>query len=279
MPHLVRWNNELGEFGLLIVGPHVQKATDDAIKAKAQECHVSFSVPKGGSVQGADFNAIPHCFLFGHDGKCLHEGHPKDVEAKLRIAVGKALVEKAGLASGAAAGVTPLVDSLKRGQSPTAVLQKALPLQRSTNPDTADQAKKLVAALTEVGQRRVDEAAALAESEPLVAFDRLTRSASVFKGTPVADKANQHLTRLKNNREVMAEAKARPALEGIKKLDTALAPKAAEIDPKGADFHRAFVVPLRQMRTTLQQMKRNWPDAKATKEAAEIAEKYGVTVK
>src|ERR687887_1685529 len=121
MPHLVRWNAELGEFGLLIVGPHVQRGTPDEIKAKAQECHVSFPVTKGGSVQGSDFSGIPHCFLFGADGKCLYEGHPKEVETKLRIALGKALIEKAGLSSSAAAGVTPLVDSLKRGQSPASV--------------------------------------------------------------------------------------------------------------------------------------------------------------
>src|SRR5262249_10353582 len=101
----------------------------------------------------------------------------------------------------------------------------------------------------------------------------------VFKGTPLADKANQHLTKLKNNKVVMAEVKARPTLENIKKLDTALAPKAAGVDPKGTDFHRAYAAPLRQMRTSLQQMKRSWPDAQATKEAAEIAEKYGVTAK
>jgi hypothetical protein len=276
MPHLVRWHGELADFGLLIIAPHVQQATDDEIKA--QTTRLGFPVVKGGSVRGADFSGIPHCFLFGHDGKLLFEGHPSDVEARLRVAVGKALVEKAGLATPAPA-VAPLVDSLKKGQSPTTVLQKAAPLQRTADAAAAEQAKKLVTVLTAGGQRRVDEAIALAESDPVAAFDGLTRAAALFKGTAVAEQANQQLAKLRNNRAVMTEVRARPSLDVIKRLDAALKPRAEEVDPKGAEFQRAFAAPLKQMRTTLAQMKRTWPEAKATKEAVEIAERYGVTVK
>jgi hypothetical protein len=278
MPHLVRWSDELKDFGLLIVAPHAQRATNDEIKAKAESLGLNFPVVKTGGVSGADFRSIPHCFLFGHDGKLLYEGHPKEAEARLRVAVGKGLVEKAGLEK-ATPAVTSLLDSLKKGQSPVAVLQKAQPLQRSSDAATAGQAKKLVAALTEGGQRRLEEAMSLAERDPVAAYDSLTKATTLYKGTPVAEKANQQLTRLKSDRAVMAELKARPSLETIKKLDTALKPRAENADPKGLEFQKAYAAPLKQMRTTLSQMKRNWPDAKATKEAAEIAERYGVSAR
>src|SRR5438105_12635590 len=127
MPHLVKWQEELSDFGLIIIGPHVQQGTDAEIKAQALKSRINFAVVKSGSVQGANFNAIPHCFLFGADGKCLFEGHPGEVEHKLRVAVGQALAEKVGLAKPAPA-VATLLESLKKGHSPTSVIQKIAPL-------------------------------------------------------------------------------------------------------------------------------------------------------
>src|SRR5947208_1504290 len=97
MPHLVRWNDELGDFGLVVLGFHVQNVPEDEIKRKAEALGIRFPVTKGGRVEGAKVEGIPHCFVFDHAGECVFDGHPNKVEAKLRAAVGTALVESASL--------------------------------------------------------------------------------------------------------------------------------------------------------------------------------------
>jgi hypothetical protein len=276
MPHLVRWNEELSDFGLVIVGLHVQKATPEEIRAKARPSGVNFAVVSGGSVEGGrDYKGIPHCMLFDHTGKCLYRGSPSSVEAQLRAAVGSAAVARTGKTAFGRA-LAPLADALKKGQPPAAVLQRAVPLQRSGDAAAAEEAKLLVKALTESGQRQVEEAGRLMKDEPVTAYEQLRRAATAFKGTPVAAKAEAMLAELKNDKAVAAEVKARPSLESIKRLDAQISAKAGGADPKSAEFQRAFALPLSQMRGVLQQMKKSYPDAKATQEAVAIAERYGV---
>jgi hypothetical protein len=280
MPHLVRWHEQLRDFGLVVVAPHVQNATPEEVRAKALANGVSFTVVASGGVQdGNDFSGIPHCMLFDHTGKCLYRGSPSSVEARLRAAVGAALVERTGKSEFSKA-LLPLVTALRRGQAPQAVLPKVLPLQQSRDARTAAEAKLLVGQLVEGGRRRVDEAAGLLKDDPVTAYDQVRRVAATFKGTSVADEARKMLTDLEKDKAVMAEVRARPSLEAIKKMGDQLSAAAGkDVDPKGAAFQRAFAPTLRQMRSKLQSMKRSWPEAKATREAAEIAEKYGVVVK
>jgi hypothetical protein len=281
MPHLVRWHEELGDFGLVLVAPHVQRATPEEVKAKAQSLGVHFAVVGSAAVpNGNDIKGIPHCMLFDHTGKCLYRGAPSGLDAKVRSAVGAALVEATGKSSFTKA-VTPLVESLKKGQAPAGVLQKAVALQKSNDAATAEEAKLLVGKLSEGGQKQLDEASSVRKDDPLAAYDQLRHLAGTFKGTPVGSQAADMLNELKNDKAVAAELKARPSLESVKKLDAQLGAQAEskKLDPKGADFQKAFAGPLKQMRTTLQQMQKSWPEAKATQEAAGIADKYAVAGK
>lgn len=279
MPHLVRWHEELSDFGLVLIAPHVQRATPDEVRAKALSKGVTFTVVDSGGVQGGtDFKGLPHCMLFDHTGKCLYRGSPSSVEPLLRAAVGTAVVARTGKDS-FSKNLTPLVELLKRGQPPAAVVQRLVPHQKSADAAIAEEVKLLLDALTENGQRQLDEAGRLIKDEPLMAYERLRRVATSFAGTPVAAKAGQMLTELKNDKAVMAEMKARPSLDAIKKLDAALTANAKGLDVKGAEFQRAFALPLRQMQGTLQQLKKYYPEARATAEATEIAEKYGLAGK
>jgi hypothetical protein len=278
MPHLVRWNNELSEFGLVVVGAHVQNASDEEVSAKSRELGINFAVVKGASAAGLEFKGIPHAVLFDHTGKCLYQGSPEGAEKLLRPAIGKALAESMSKAPSSKA-VVPLVEALKRGQTPGGVLQKALPLQKSPEASTAEEATQLINALTAGASKRVEAAEALMAEDPLGAFDRLERVPAAWKGTAVAAKANNLLTTLRKDKTVAAELKARPMLESVRKLDGALSASArnAKIDPKAPVFQKVHAVTLRKMRTTLQQMKKTWPDARATAQALELGEKYGVT--
>jgi hypothetical protein len=280
MPHLVRWHEQLRDFGLVVVGPHCQQATAAQVKAKALSVGVTFTVVASGGVQnGNDFRGIPHCMLFDHTGKCLYRGSPSGVEAPLRVAVGTALVERTGK-SDFSKPLAPLVAALKKGQSPMAVLQRLIPLQKSKNARTAEDAKLLAGQLLEGAQQRVEEAAQKVKDDPVTAYEQLSRVVKTFKGTPVAAKATKMLTDLKKDKAVMAEMRARPSMEAIKKLDDMLNARVGQdIDRKGAQFQLAFAATLKQMQRIVQRMKKSWPDARATQEAVKIADRYGVVVK
>jgi hypothetical protein len=279
MPHLVRWHEQLRDFGLVLIAPHCQKATAPEVRSKALSVGVTFTVTASGGVQnGNDFRGIPHCMLFDHTGKCLYRGSPSGVEVPLRMAVGTALVERTGK-SDFSKPLAPLVSALKKGQSPMAVLQRVIPLQKSKNARTAEDAKLLAGQLLQGAQQRVDEAAQKVKDDPVTAYDQLGMVVKTFKGTPVAAKAAKMLTDLKKDKAVMAELRARPSLDAMKKLDELLSKAGPDIDPKGAQFQRAFAAPLKQMQRIVQRMKKSWPDTRATQEALQIADRYGVVVK
>ena len=63
MPHLVRWNEELGPFGLVVIGAHVQGGTAEEIKAKAQGLGIRFMITDGGGVEDSNAGGIPHCIV------------------------------------------------------------------------------------------------------------------------------------------------------------------------------------------------------------------------
>ena len=276
---MAQLDDELGHFGLVVIGAHAQQGSAEEIRAKARSRGVHFAVVSSASVKdGQDFNGIPHCMLFDHNGKCLYRGSPGGAETSLRAAVGKALVDDLGKTAFTKA-LTPLVEALKKGQSPKAVLQKAIPLQRSPDGQAASEAKQLVTALTRRGQEELDRAESLKNEDPVEAYFELQRLPTLFKGTPVETRTNSLLAELKRNKAVTAELQARPTLEKVKKWDTMLSARAGTADPKGAEFQRAFGPTLKQMQTTLQQMKKSWPEAKATQEATAIGDKYRLALR
>ena len=273
MPHLVRWHEELSLFGLVVVAPHVQNATPAQVQNKAKSLGIQFTVTAGGRIANAKGGGIPHAYLFDHDGKCLFDGHPNQLETKVRLAVGKALLERAGKSS-FSKSVQPLADSLKKGTPPALVLQKAVPLQKTSN-----DAKGLVEVLTAGGKKQVEEATSKVGEDPVAAYFQALRLSSIYKGTPVGSQAGDLVGKLKNDKNVAAELKARPSLDQVKNLDVLLAKAGMGVDPMSPEFQKAFGVQLKQIKGTVQKMKTSWPTSRATVEALDLAEKYGLTIK
>jgi hypothetical protein len=271
-------HGDLNSFGLVVIGAHTQKGTTEEIQATARSRGVTFTVVSSASVKdGQDFNGIPHCMVFDHAGQCIYRGSPEGAEASARKAVGIALVEDVGKST-FSKPLMPLVESLKKGQSPKTILQKVLPLQRSPDANAASEAKQLVTSLSKTGQKQIEAAEVIKKEDPYAAYVSLQKVPLTFKGTPVETKANAVLAELRRNKVVAVELQAHASFDKIKKWDTALSAAAGKVDPKGPEFQRAFRSTLKQMQTTLQQMKRSWPDSKATREAIEIGEKYAVMV-
>lgn len=273
MPHLVRWHEELSLFGLVVVAPQVQNAAPEKVKEKARSLGISFAVTAGGGIVGGKGGGIPHSYLFDHEGKCLFDGPPNQVEAQMRIAVGKALVERTGKAS-LSKSVQSLADSLKNGTAPALVLQKAVPLQKNN-----EDAKALIEVLTATGKKQFEEATSKVDEDPVAAYFQAARLNTVFKGTPVGSQAGELLGKLKSDKNVTLELKARPSLDQIKKIDALLVKSGMGVDPMSPEFHKAFGTYLTQMKGTVQKMKTTWPKTRATVEALELAEKYGLAIK
>jgi hypothetical protein len=275
MPHLVRWHEELSPFGLIVLAPHVQTAEPEDIRDKTQKLGIRFTVTNRGNVVGSEVRGIPTCFLFDHNGKEIFRGHPTKVEQKLREAVGAAIV------AGAEAGqppqaLTSIVAALKKGQPPLQSVQKLLTLQRSFDSATAKTAKALATCILDGGQKRLDLARVLVASDPVTAFETAQELAASFRGTPLGPKANELAGKLRYDRVVQSELRARPSLAKIRALDFALAERPTEEDTKSPEFKKKYAAVLRQMNSILITMKRNWPETKATKSAMEICEEYDI---
>jgi thiol-disulfide isomerase/thioredoxin len=281
IPKIAAMNNELGPFGLVIVGAHAQKGTDEQIKRMARSRGANFPIVQFAAVEGGqDFRLLPHSMLFDHTGKCIYRGEPLAAESRLRQALGAALADT-GSKTDPVPSVGLLLLSLRKGTSPAKVLRQAVTLMKSSHKTEASDAAALVERLTAVGKQKLDEANKVVESDPLRAYDLAQTVANTWKGSPVATSASTLLNKLKKDKGVALEMKARPTLEAMRKLDQLLSARAtaAKVEPNNPDFLKANRANISQLRSRLSQIKKMAPDAKATAEATTIAQKYGITLK
>jgi hypothetical protein len=274
--HLVRWQDELADFGLVIVAAHRQKATPEEVRATARTHGINYAVTDG-HVSG-NSGGIPHGFIFDHAGKCVFDGSPADADAKLRAAVGAAIVARAGR-SDFNKSIAPQVEALKAGKPPGPVLVKLLPLTHSADRETAAQATALTAALMAPAKSAVAAARAQKADDPLAAHDRAQRMATLFRSTPVGTDATKLLAELKSDKTVVAELRARPLMEKLRAADEVLAKAMGDKEPKDPTFQKAAAAQLRQLQNAAANIKRTYPDTRAAKDAVVLAEKYGLTVK
>ena len=278
MPHIAKLNDDLGGAGLIVIGAHAQTGTPEKVKAVALSHGANFTIVANGRVKdGNDFNGIPHTMVFDHTGKCVYRGHPNDAYAKVKVAVGQALAAK--VEGPPTKAMTPLVEGLKKGTAPSVALQKALALSKTGDKDSVEQAKQLVSAMTATAEKQLEFVTALKADDPVLALPRLSKLSADFKGTPPGAKAGEMLAELKKDKNVMAELRCRPVLDKIKIVDDSLLAALKDADPKAPEFQKAQAGVLKQMQTAIRDMKKKYPDAKATASAIEIGEKYGLNLK
>jgi hypothetical protein len=214
-------------------------------------------------------------FVFGPDGELLLEGRPAEAEQAVRAAVGKALVKAAGIKE-PHSSLKKIVEDLQAGKPPVAAVTKVLPLAKSADPKLKEQASALAAALQAGGNKRLQEAKDGQKDDPITSYDGAVRLAANFKGTPIAQQASELSNKLRSEKRVAAELRARPILDSIKKLDQAMAPGLKETESVTPEFKKAFSSQLKQMANQLAQLNRTYADTRAAKEAAAIAAKYEV---
>lgn len=273
MPHLVRWHEELSDGGLTVVGCHVQNATDDEVKAKAKSLGMRFALSAGGSVEGVKVEGIPHCVLFDHTGAMVYEGHPNKAEAKVRDAFADMLASEAG--EKPAKAVAGALDTFRKGGTAGDMLKKLTGVRDGSDATAAKQAKAIIARMQSGAQARLDTAKKEMKEDPIGAYDASTLTATRWKGTPLGKEAADLTAKLKDDKAVAAELKARPTLEKLKAVEAAITAAAKGKEPDTPEFKKAFAAQLKQIDQTVTNLKKTAPDAPATAEAAEIAKRLG----
>jgi hypothetical protein len=274
------WDAELSDFGLASIAVHLTGTGTQDVKAAAESRNVSFTVTEGRWTNGGlidDFKQFPLAFVFDHKGNCVFRGLPFDAEPSVRSAVGQALVDGSGVEIFPKA-ITSQVEALRKGKPPAMVLPQLMPHTRSSDAETKEMAKKLVDQIMAVAPKVFEQAEAMAQEDPVGAYLKLDRVAKVFKGTPIAVKANTMLGKLRREKIVLIELKAQPLLVTVRKLEAELSSKPGSFDPSFVDFRKENAPLLQQLQETVMVMKSSWPSTRATKEALHTAERFGVAV-
>ncbi|MCI0640936.1 MAG: hypothetical protein L0Y72_27000 [Gemmataceae bacterium] len=272
------WDAELADFGLVTLAVHLSGAKKFDVKNFVEARGLSFSIAEGpwrmsGIIK--TYKDFPLALVYEADGDCVFRGLPFDAESALRSAVGAALVKE--LSDGEAPkALVPVVEALAKGKSPSTQFAKIVTLTRSKGEETAQAAQKLLAKMTEAGQRALESAEPKVKDDPVAAFLALERLPAAFKDTPVATKAAKLLAGLKQNKEVAPELKARALLAVVKKLETDLSGRPGSFDPTQPKFRKDNALALLQLEQAVQQMRRTWPSARATEQAIRVADKFGV---
>jgi hypothetical protein len=275
------WDAELRDFGLVTVAVHLEGKTAVDAKAKAQARHVAFAVNLDKWTADSlvtDFKDFPLALVYGHDGNCVFRGNPFEAEAAVRQAVGAALVAEL-TQDVLPQPLVPVVDALANGKAPKTQFAKLLALTKSkTDMDAAQLAKKLLAKLTEAAASTLDRAETMMQADPVEAFVMAEPLTAAFKGTAVAARAGSLLAKAKQTKEVGLELKARGVLATVKKLEAYLDSVPGSFDPARPKYREDNAQALHQVEAAIFQMKRSWPQARATQLALRVAQKFALTV-
>lgn len=273
MPHLVGWHADLSDGGLAVIGMHMQNGTDDEVKTKAKSLGMRFPLTAGGSVEGVTVDGIPHCMLFDHTGAMVYEGHPNKVEAKLRDAFADMLAAEAG--EKPAKAVTGAIDTFKKGGTTADMLKKLAGVRDGGDTAAAKQAKAIITRMQSGAQTRLDTAKKEMKEDPIGAYDAATLTATRWKGTALGKDAAELSAKLKDDKAVAAELKARPTLEKVKAMEAMILASAKGKEPDTPEFKKAFALQLKHVEQTVANLKKSAPDTPATAEAEEIAKRLG----
>ncbi|MCE9562714.1 MAG: hypothetical protein K8U57_11765 [Planctomycetes bacterium] len=278
---LDRIHDTLGAYGVVVVAPFSSTKTAAEIKAEAAKRGDGFAVLEKAFVKDKDMPGTlktqpgGHALVFDTTGKCVFRGSAYDADKPARIAVGQKLLGES-LGSTPPAAFKPVVDAFAAGGDPVAVYAKVAPLTRASDDSVKDAAKKLADAILAPGQQALTDAQALQKNDPVAALVAAEEIATRFKGTPLATSADTLLTKLRQDKAVAVELRARGVLAQLRKLETFLAGQPGSFDPVSADFQGKNKASLTQMQTLVDQLRKQYPMSRAMASAEKLAAEFGL---
>jgi len=274
LPTLSKWYEEYKSQGLVVIGVHCQRGSNDALRSFVKQRGVTYTICADGNIRGAHFRGIPHCFLFDSTGKCIYRGSPFNALPALKEAVAKAPF--AALGERELVKLKSISDALKRGMPPAKALKKALGLVSSEDEGMAEEAKFVVDSLTKWGEGLIENAKAKKDTDPAGCLAALHGIAKGFVGTEIGRAASEELADLKDDEAFQTELKASRMLEKIKALEKKIKTTGPDEDTTSDTFRKRNYAVLKSIRAGVKALKKKYPDTRAAAEAGAIAGKYGL---
>ena len=277
---LDKWHDELAPYGLAVVAPYAavrepaelraaaeKRGADDVsvlTNARVQDVPGTFSSPKSG-----------HAIVFAHDGTCAHRGEVYDAEKAVRAAVGKMILAGVKLPETPPKALETVVESITSGTPLLSVMPKLSPLAATGDDDAKAAAKAIQDAILAPGTKALADAQGVAKTDPVGAYIAAEKVATTFKGTTVATKATTLTNSLKGNAAVATELKARAVLVKVQAIAAQLDAQPGSFDPTSTAFQTKNRTAIQQGQTLLEQMKKQFPQARGTKEAEKLVKGFG----
>lgn len=278
---LERLQGELGDYGLVVIGAHAFVQPDEKVKKLAAERGPRIPVFQGVFVReeaGKAMKGQPggHALVFDHTGKCLYRGSAYDVDEAARAAVGKLLLSSAVGSEEVPKTFKSVADAFAAGASPVTVVSKLGPLVNSQDADTKSAAKKLADLILAPGEKAFAGAQANVKSDPVAAFIASERVANQYKNTPLATKATALVSKLKSDKAVATELKARTLANQVEQLGNKLRGQAGSYNPSDTDFQKKNRQTLDQLQAILGQLRKQYPSTYATAEAEKVGREFAI---
>jgi hypothetical protein len=257
-----------------------EAATAGQLKSAAQTRGIRFPVYLSAKSPGAnDCRSLPHCVVFDSEGTCVFRGTPFEAETVIRATLNKSILADVKKESYLPV-IAPVVKQMEAGEPTPAMMKKLVQINQTGGGAVVDESKAVLEQFVRYGREQIKEAEGQLKTDPVAAYLSLDRIATVFKGTSLASKATQHIDgNLRSNKSVLAEMRAKPTMESIRKLDVTLTGRPGSFDPSLPRFQSENGASLSQLKEQVEKVKKQAPGTKALEEALLIAEKYQVTIK
>jgi hypothetical protein len=214
--------------------------------------------------------------VFDPDGKCVYRSSAYEVETAARAAVGKRLMAEALGPGDPPEAFKGVATAFASGATPVGAYPKVASLTSSTDANVKAKATKLADAILAPGTTALAAAQAGAKADPVNSFFVAERVAERFKGTPLATKATALVVKLRAEKPVSAELKARTLAAQVEQLAGKLRGAVGSVEPTGSTFQTKNRAALDQMKAQVEQLKKQYPTARATAEALRAAGEFGV---
>ncbi|MBN1420825.1 MAG: hypothetical protein JXP34_18790 [Planctomycetes bacterium] len=205
---MVKWAKEYAAAGLIVIGNHVQQATDTELAAFCRSMKVNYTITRGGNVQGVTVRGIPRMVIFDAKGNSVFEGHPADGGVDKQI---QELVRESPsyiLKGRQLEKLRPLSEALKTGKGYGRVFSTAKGKVDSRDEAEADEAKYVVERIEEHATKSLDRARALESEDPFEAFALYSQIQALYSGAPFSDTAKKRLAELNKDRAFKKEVDA-----------------------------------------------------------------------
>jgi len=237
---------------------------------------VTFPVYRGAQTAGLrDQDKLPHVAVF-ENGQCVFRGSPFETESPIRILLNRQILRETGVEKFTVPSLLPIVKQLEGGAPPSAAIPKLQPMWANASGEAKEEIGALLRELLSTANSAVETAEALIEENPVAAWQQLDRIVAVFRGSLASRKAEKLIDKLKTNKLVASEIRAKPLIEVARKIETTLSGKPQAFDPTLPAFRADNAVLLKQLKDATDKVKKAAPGTKGAAEAELIAERYGV---